>query len=132
MKTPKPGQFDDPVFAEACATRPILEQIANKWSVMLLAVLCAGPQRFNTIKRRLEGITQKALTQALRRLERNGLVTRRVIASSPVAVEYSLTPLGRSLQLPFAALYAWALEHAGDIDVAQREFDARGVGAADD
>jgi len=98
---------------------------------MLLAVLCVGPQRFNTIKRRLEGITQKALTQALRRLERNGLVARRVIASSPVAVEYSLTPLGRSLQQPFAALYAWALEHVDDIAVAQRHFDGRGAGQAD-
>ncbi|WP_233858635.1 winged helix-turn-helix transcriptional regulator [Paraburkholderia sp. HD33-4] len=61
-------------------------------------MLCAEPSRFNAIKRRLDPITHKALTEALRRLERNGLIDRRVIASSPVAVECSITPLGRSLQ----------------------------------
>ncbi len=94
------GTFEEPTFAAACATRPILDQLANKWSVMILSVLCEKPQRFNVVRRRLEGITQKALTQALRRLERNGLVKRRVIADSPVAVEYSITPLGRSEAVP--------------------------------
>jgi DNA-binding HxlR family transcriptional regulator len=118
----------DPVFTQACATRPILDEIANKWSIMILSVLCTQPTRFNVLRRRLEGITQKALTQALRRLERNGLVQRRVIASSPVAVEYSITPLGHTLREPFAALYVWTLEHSGDVQQAQREFDARDGG----
>lgn len=115
----------DPVFALASATRPILDEIANKWSIMILSVLCTQPQRFNALRRRLEGITQKALTQALRRLERNGLILRRVIASSPVAVEYSITPLGQTLRDPFAALYVWTLEHAGNVQEAQRDFDRR-------
>jgi DNA-binding HxlR family transcriptional regulator len=115
----------DPVFTQACATRPILDEIANKWSIMILSVLCTQPTRFNMLRRRLEGITQKALTQALRRLERNGLVQRRVIASSPVAVEYSITPLGHSLRDPCAALYVWTLEHALAIQQAQRDFDGR-------
>ena len=119
---PGPG---DQVFAAACATRPILDQIADKWSVMILAVICKEPARFNAIKRRLEGVTQKALTQALRRLERNGLVARRVIPGSPVAVEYSVTPLGRTLQEPFAALHAWAIRHAADVGQAQLNFDRR-------
>ncbi len=119
-----PGH-DKQVFRADCASRPILDQIADKWSMLILAVLCAQPLRFNAIKRRLEGITQKALTQALRRLERNGIVARRVIPVSPVAVEYSVTPLGRTLQQPFAALYGWTVDHLPDIEQAQRDFDRR-------
>lgn len=91
-------------LAEINSTRPVLEQVANKWSILILTVLCTQPARFNAIKRRLDPITHKALTEALRRLERNGLLNRRVIASSPVAVEYSITPLGRTLQEP---LWRW-------------------------
>ncbi len=79
--------LQDPSFSEARATRLILDQIADKWSIMILVFLCEKQaQRFSAIKRRLGGITQKSLTQALRRLERNGLLTRRVIAASPIAV----------------------------------------------
>lgn len=113
----------DPPLAEIAATRPVLEQIVNKWSVLILAVLCTAPSRFNAIKRRLDPITHKALTEALRRLERNGLVNRRVIASSPVAVEYSITLLGRTLQDPFVALISWAGKHGGSIERAQLTFD---------
>ena len=95
---------------------------------MVLAVICHEPARFNAIRRRLEGVTQKALTQALRRLERNGIVTRRVFPGPPVAVEYSVTPMGRTLQAPFAALHAWALDHAAEIKQAQAEFDGRASG----
>ena len=118
-------QPDETVFSACCPSRQILDQIADKWSMLILAVLCDRPQRFNAIKRRLEGVTQKALTQALRRLERNGLVARRVIPVSPVAVEYSVTPLGRTLQEPFAALYAWTQAHNAEIDAARRAFDER-------
>ena len=119
-----PGH-EEQVFRADCTSRPILDQIADKWSMLILAALCAQPLRFNAIKRRLEGITQKALTQALRRLERNGIVARRVIPLSPVAVEYSVTPLGRTLQQPFAALYAWTVDHLPDIEQARQEFDRR-------
>jgi len=112
-------------FAVDCPSRLLFDQIADKWSVMVLTVLDPGPMRFNAIKRQLEGVTQKALTQCLRRLERNGLVLRRVIPVSPVAVEYEITPLGRSLQHPFKALYAWTLEHLGEVDEARRIFDSR-------
>jgi DNA-binding HxlR family transcriptional regulator len=119
------SDIEDPVFTEASATRPILDEIANKWSIMILSVLCVQPARFNVLRRRLEGITQKALTQALRRLERNGLVSRRVIASSPVAVEYSITPLGHTLKEPMRALYLWTLQNVADVRQAQQDFDAR-------
>jgi len=114
-------------FAVDCPSRLLIDQIADKWSMMILTVLDGGPQRFNEIRRRLEGVTQKALTQCLRRLERNGLVERRVIASSPVAVEYQITPLGRSLQTPFKALYAWTLENMAEVEEARRAFDGRPV-----
>lgn len=112
-------------LAEINSTRPVLEQVANKWSVLILTVLCTQPARFNAIKRRLDPITHKALTEALRRLERNGLVSRRVIASSPVAVEYSITPLGRTLQEPFVALVGWARQHGAAIEQAQVAYDER-------
>ncbi|EOC1318298.1 helix-turn-helix transcriptional regulator [Cronobacter turicensis] len=112
-------------LAEINSTRPVLEQVANKWSVLILTVLCTQPARFNAIKRRLDPITHKALTEALRRLERNGLVNRRVIASSPVAVEYSITPLGRTLQEPFVALVSWARQHGAAIELAQVAYDDR-------
>jgi DNA-binding HxlR family transcriptional regulator len=112
-------------FSVECPSRLLFDQIADKWSMMVLSVLDAGPTRFNAIKRHLEGVTQKALTQCLRRLERNGLVLRRVVPVSPIAVEYELTPLGRSLQAPFKALHAWTLEHFEAVEIARLSFDSR-------
>src|ERR1700760_4144437 len=83
----------DEALIDAQRTRPILEHIANKWSVLILTVLCARPSRFNEIMRRLDGITHKALADALKRLERNGLVRRHVLPTTPVGVEYTITPL---------------------------------------
>ncbi len=116
-------------FAADCPSRILFDQIADKWSMMILSVLDGGPQRFNAIRRRLEGVTQKALTQCLRRLERNGLVARRVIASSPVAVEYEITPLGRTLQSPFKALYGWTMAHLPEVEAARQAFDGRRAAA---
>ena len=112
-------------FPVNCPTRLLFDQISDKWSMMVLTVLDGGPLRFNAIKRHLEGVSQKALTQCLRRLERNGLVSRTVIPVSPVAVEYEITPLGRALQRPLKALHDWMLEHLGEIDTAREVFDAR-------
>lgn len=104
----------------------MLDQIADKWSVLILAALCHGPLRFNAIKRSLQGVTQTALTQALRRLERNGIVSRRVTASAAIAVEYAITPLGRSLEPLFQALDAWTRDHVREVEQAKRDFDAKG------
>lgn len=108
-----------------CSSRYLLDQIADKWSVLILEALCKKPLRFNELKRCLEGITQKALTQALRRLERNGILARRVIPSSQIAVEYSITPLGRTLEDPFRALYLWTINHFPAVMEAQSAFDKR-------
>ncbi len=113
----------DEVFFADCAARSFFDQVANKWSVMILTLLARKPTRFNEIKRRLEGVTHKALTQALRRLERNGLIARAVLDTSPVAVEYSITDLGRTLQVPFGAVYDWSMQHLHVIEEAQRAYD---------
>ena len=115
-------------FHVNCPSRLLFDQIADKWSMMVLTVLDGGPLRFNEIKRRLEGVSQKALTQCLRRLERNGLLARHVIATSPVAVEYEITALGRTLQPPFKALYAWTMQHLGTVEEARTRFDQRAEG----
>jgi DNA-binding HxlR family transcriptional regulator len=113
------------VNCRSASNRLLLDQITDKWAVLILTVLCAKPLRFNEIRRCLDGITQKSLTQSLRRLERNGIVARRVIPSSQIAVEYSITPLGRTLEAPFQALYAWTLNHSADVIQAQAAFDER-------
>ncbi|MBR9762648.1 MAG: helix-turn-helix transcriptional regulator [Rhodobacteraceae bacterium] len=116
---------DDSLTIDTDSVRPVLDHIANKWSVLILTVLCTHPSRFNQLRNRLDGISHKALADALKRLERNGLVLRRVLPTAPVGVEYSITPLGKSLQQPFTALYDWALHHGGDLAAAQRAYDAR-------
>lgn len=120
---------DPQSFAVDCPSRLLFDQIADKWSMMVLTVLDRGPLRFNAIKRLLEGVSQKALTQCLRRLERNGLVSRRVLPLSPVAVEYEITELGRSLQEPFKALYAWTVRHFTAVESARASFDQRALAA---
>jgi DNA-binding HxlR family transcriptional regulator len=121
---PPPGT---PRFSVDCPSRPILDQISDKWSMMAMAVL-ERPTRFNEIKRQLEGVTQRVLTQTLRRLERNGMVRRRVLETSPLGVEYSLTPLGESLRGPFLHLYEWTVEHSDEVMSAQRAYDTRSAG----
>jgi DNA-binding HxlR family transcriptional regulator len=107
------------VLEESCTTRQALERLASKWRVLLIYALLAGPQRHAELRRRVAGITQKVLTQTLREMESDGLVERRVLKeTAPQHVEYALTPLGRTLREPLAAICAWATEHpattAGD------------------
>ena len=117
------GASVDEALARINSTRPVLGQIADKWSVLILSVICTQPSRFNAIKRRLDGITHKALTEALRRLERNGLIARRVIPTSPVGVEYSITALGGTLREPFDALCGWVVEYSDNVVEAQAAYD---------
>ncbi|MEV6912240.1 helix-turn-helix domain-containing protein [Amycolatopsis sp. NPDC051071] len=124
MTTPGTGTDTGVVYRADCPSRPILDQIADKWSMMVMAVL-DRPRRFNDIKRHLEGVTQRVLTQTLRRLERNGMIERRVLPTSPVGVEYSLTPLGESLREPFGHLYDWTTAHADEIQNCRQSYDQR-------
>ncbi len=117
------GLLSQRAFSDMARLRPVLDKIADKWTIMILTVLCPKPSRFNEIKRRLDGITHKALADALKRLERNGLVTRTVLPTTPIGVEYAITPLGHSLRQPFEALCAWALNHGGAIEEASAAHD---------
>ena len=113
----------DRLLSNMGRVRPVLDKIADKWTIMILAVICPQPSRFNQIKRRLDGITHKALADALKRLERNGLVTRTVLPTSPIGVEYAITPLGFSLRPSFDTLCDWAIAHGEEIAAAQIAHD---------
>ena len=102
--------------------RVLLEQITSKWTLLLLASLCGGPMRFNALRRAHGGITQKALTQCLRRLEANGFIKRSVVSTAPVAVIYEISSLGRSLEPHLKAILTWASEHRHDVMAAQEAF----------
>ncbi|MCQ8239758.1 winged helix-turn-helix transcriptional regulator [Rhizosaccharibacter radicis] len=104
--------------------RTLLEQITSKWTLLVLASLCAGPMRFNALRRAHPGVTQKALTQCLRRLETNGFVARSVISTAPVAVQYEISPLGRSLEPHLRALLDWAGEHRHAVLAARKASQA--------
>ncbi|UJB67817.1 helix-turn-helix transcriptional regulator [Acaryochloris sp. 'Moss Beach'] len=101
-------QFPEPeIFTLNCPTQQILDVISDKWSVIVLYCLAFQPRRYNDIQRRIEGISQKVLTQSLRRLERHGLVRRTVLSEMPLSVEYSLTELGETLMDPLLAIATW-------------------------
>lgn len=112
-------------FSAKCASRPLFDELADKWSMMILTVLEPAPHRFNELKRSLEGVSQKSLTQSLRRLERNGIISRTVLDTSPVTVRYALTDLGRSVLPPFKALYAWTWTNLSKVELARASYDAR-------
>jgi DNA-binding HxlR family transcriptional regulator len=100
--------------------RLVLEEITTKWSLPVLACLCAGPMRFNALRRANSCVTQKALTQCLRRLESNGFITRTVISTSPIGVVYEISPIGRSLEPHLRALLGWADENRDAVLAARR------------
>ncbi|MFC3893568.1 winged helix-turn-helix transcriptional regulator [Lentzea rhizosphaerae] len=107
-----------------CPCRDLLDMVASKWTALAIGALEDGPMRFGELKRRLDGISQKMLTQTLRTLERDGLVTRTVYPSVPLRVEYELTSLGRSVTEPLAALRSWAQRNYESVAEARETFDA--------
>jgi DNA-binding HxlR family transcriptional regulator len=113
------------VFVLGGRSRRALELIADKWAVLVLYALSRGTMRHNRLYREIEGISQKMLTKTLRRLERDGLVGRKVYPVVPPKVEYSLTPLGQSLIGILAGLCQWAEEHIEEVEAARRDYDAR-------
>jgi len=111
-------------YAANCPTRFALDRIADKWSVLILGALGREPLRFNRLLREIEGISQKVLSQTLKRLERDGLVTRTVFATVPVTVEYAVTPLGTTLARAVTAVIDWANTHIEAVMKAQEAYDA--------
>jgi DNA-binding HxlR family transcriptional regulator len=111
------------VYDKNCPTRHVLDRIADKYTVLVMVFLQDRPRRFSELLRIITGISQKVLTQTLRSLERDGLLTRTIYAEVPPRVEYALTPLGRTLIEPLAALRVWAEANIEAIAVAQTEYD---------
>ena len=104
--------------------RELLDQVLDKWSLQVLDELCEQPLRFNELRRAIPVVTQKSLTATLRRLERNGMVDRVVVSSRPIAVEYRISTLGRSIQDLIDALFHWSAENMPDVERARARFDA--------
>ncbi|QOY90157.1 winged helix-turn-helix transcriptional regulator [Paludibaculum fermentans] len=111
------------VFNSQCPTRQVLDRIADKWSVLILRRLSDGTLRFAQLRRAVDGISQKVLTNTLRGLERDGLVTRRIYASVPPRVEYSLTDLGRSLGGLVEGICCWAEANIERVEAARTVYD---------
>ena len=112
------------LFDPDCPTRLVLDRIGDKWTVLVVLLLGNGPMRFSALRGRLGRVAPKVLTQTLRRLERDGLVTRKIFAEVPPRVEYTLTDLGHSLTGPIAVIGDWAEVNVGRITAAQDAYDA--------
>lgn len=112
------------VFNSLCPTRQMLDRIADKWSVLIIRRLADGTLRFSELRRAIGGISQKVLTSTLRGLERDGIVNRRLYASVPPRVEYSLTELGSSLVRLVADICAWAEGHMEEVQKARKVYDS--------
>lgn len=108
---------------EDCEVRHILERLADKWSLLAIAILDSGPRRFSELRREIDGVSQRMLTLTLRHLERDGLVSRTVFATVPPQVEYALTDMGRSLHETVGVLVSWTVEHHHEIIEARDSFD---------
>ncbi|WP_207843725.1 winged helix-turn-helix transcriptional regulator [Williamsia soli] len=109
--------------------RELLDQVLDKWSLAVLNELCERPCRFNNLRRAIPTVTQKSLTATLRKLERNGIIERVLLSSRPVAVEYRITPLGKTLRPPIDVILHWATVHMPAIERARESFDAAEDGA---
>ena len=103
----------------------ILGRVGDKWSILVVGELRGGPLRFNELRRRVSGISQRMLTHTLRGLERDGLVNRTIFPTIPPRVDYELTELGRELLQPVTALADWAVRRQDDIRLARQRFDER-------
>jgi DNA-binding HxlR family transcriptional regulator len=106
-----------------CPVRDVLDRIGDKWSMLMIMTLAPRPQRFSELRRAIRDISKRMLTQTLRDLERDGLITRHVFPTKPPSVEYRLAPLGESLLEPMANLIDWADRRYPDIHAARACFD---------
>jgi DNA-binding HxlR family transcriptional regulator len=111
------------VYLRACPCRDVLDLVANKWTALMIGRLALKPHRFGELRREVAGITPKVLTQNLRSLERDGLITRKVYATTPPSVEYALTPLGESISVHLIALNTWTSANFDKIKRAREAYD---------
>jgi DNA-binding HxlR family transcriptional regulator len=121
MDTVRSTQWN--VYNQDCPTRLALDRIADKWTVLIVGRLAIGVHRFGELRRDINGISPKVLTQKLRELERDGIITRKIYASIPPKVEYRLTPLGRTLIDLLDAIRGWAENNIETMLEAQAAYD---------
>jgi len=114
---------------EDCEVRQILDRIADKWSLLVIALLDRGTLRFTELRRGIDGISQRMLTTTVRQLERDGLVRRTVHPVVPPRVDYELTPLGVTLHETIQSLVTWTEAHQREIAAARADYDARTAAA---
>ncbi|MFF7357820.1 MULTISPECIES: winged helix-turn-helix transcriptional regulator [Streptomyces] len=117
------ARADYDAFLRACPTNQLLGRLSDKWVSLVVAALAAGPQRYSDLGRRIAGVSPKMLTQTLRTLERDGIVSRTVTPSVPVRVDYTLTPLGASLAGLLTAVKEWAETHFEEVQEARERYD---------
>lgn len=113
----------DPTDPSPCHYKRVVDLVSSKWTLLVFYELEDGPSRYAELRRRVEGVTQKMLTQTLRSMERDGLVNRAVFPTVPPTVEYSLTPLGRSLIEPMKLLQQWTETHFQSVLAARKAYD---------
>lgn len=111
-------------FIRNCPTNQLLDRISDKWVSLVVSALADGPMRYSDLGRRIAGVSPKMLTQTLRALERDGILTRTVTPSVPVRVDYALTPLGSSLSTLLSAVKDWAENHFDEVHAARERYDA--------
>lgn len=110
-------------FTAECPTRDLLDRLSSKWVSLLLLCLADGPQRYAQLSRRITGISPKMLTQTLRYMERDGVISRTVTPTVPIRTDYELTPLGSTLLPIMAALKAWTEDHYEQVQQARADYD---------
>jgi len=110
------------VAIEQCPIRGVLDRIGDKWSFLLILKLAQQPHRFGELRREVDDISQRMLTQTLRNLQRDGLISRTVFPTTPPSVEYRLTDIGQSLLEPMRSLVTWAEFHQSVIEAARIQF----------
>ena len=113
----------DPAERNRCPVRDVLDQMSGKWATLIILILANSPLRFGQLRRAVPDISQRMLTQTLRDLQRDGLISRQVFATLPPSVEYRLTPLGQSFLTPLEGLIHWAEAHFGAIEKARESFE---------
>lgn len=111
-----------PVVAPQCPVRDVLDRLGEKWATLLIMALAEQPRRFSELRRAVPDISKRSLTQALRNLEEDGIITRHVFPTKPPSVEYRLAPLGVSMLEPLAVLIGWAERSHAEIRAARQRF----------
>ena len=129
MTAPTPLPRIGDAYDPDCPTRHVLDRIGDKWAVLVMLTLKDGPVRFNDLRRRIGAISQKMLSQTLKSLERDGLVSRSVVPTVPVSVTYAVTPLGRTLMAAMQSIIDWAETRMPEVAAAQTAYAQRSCDA---